>query len=71
MGPVGCPETSVTTNLRCVTSQKSEDHIYTAKEAWNHERDVTFCALFRKRHSYRLNDFFSGRHAKNESDLFV
>jgi hypothetical protein len=28
MGPVGCPETSVTTNLRWVTSQKSEDLIY-------------------------------------------
>ena len=24
-GPVGCPETSVTTNLRSVTSQKSEN----------------------------------------------
>jgi hypothetical protein len=24
MGPIGCPETSVT-NLRCVTSQKSEN----------------------------------------------
>jgi hypothetical protein len=25
MGPIGCPETSVTTNLRCVASKKSED----------------------------------------------
>jgi len=24
MGPISCPETSVTTNLRCVTSQKNE-----------------------------------------------
>jgi hypothetical protein len=30
-----CPETSVTTSLRCVTSQESEDVIYTAVEAWN------------------------------------
>jgi hypothetical protein len=27
MGPLRCPEMSVTTNLRCVTSQKSEDVI--------------------------------------------
>jgi hypothetical protein len=25
MGPIGCPETSVTTNLRCVTCKKNED----------------------------------------------
>ena len=31
VGPIGCPETSVTTNLRCVTSQKNEDLIYTAR----------------------------------------
>jgi hypothetical protein len=28
MGPICCPETLVTTNLRCVTSQKSEDRTY-------------------------------------------
>jgi hypothetical protein len=28
MGPIGCPETSVTTNLRCVVSQKSENRKY-------------------------------------------
>jgi len=27
MGPIGYPETLVTTNQRVVTSQKSEDHI--------------------------------------------
>jgi hypothetical protein len=27
---IGCPETSVTTNLHCVTSQKNEELIYTA-----------------------------------------
>jgi hypothetical protein len=31
-----CPETSVTTNLHCVTSQKIEYLIYTAADAWNH-----------------------------------
>jgi hypothetical protein len=35
IGPmfVGCPETSPATNRRCVTSQRSEDIIYTAAEA--------------------------------------
>jgi len=36
MGPVGCSETSVTTNLRCVIFQKSENLIYSTAEAWNH-----------------------------------
>jgi len=36
MGPTDCPETSLTINLRCVTSQKSEDLIYNAAEARNH-----------------------------------
>jgi uncharacterized membrane protein YhaH (DUF805 family) len=31
MGPIGCAKTLVTTNMRCVTSQKSEDLIYTAR----------------------------------------
>jgi hypothetical protein len=33
MGPIGCPETLLTTNLRCVISQISEDIIYTMTEA--------------------------------------
>jgi hypothetical protein len=33
----GCPETSVTTNLLCVTSKKNEDLIYTAAEAEKNE----------------------------------
>ena len=28
MGPTGCPETSLTTNQRCLTSQKKEDLDY-------------------------------------------
>jgi hypothetical protein len=32
MGPTGRPETSLTAILRCVTSQKREDVIYTAAE---------------------------------------
>jgi hypothetical protein len=39
MGPIGCPQTSVTSNLHCVTSQKSEDLVYTAAEDWNHVRE--------------------------------
>ena len=35
--PIGCPQTSVTTGyMSCVTSQKSEDRIYTVAESWNH-----------------------------------
>jgi len=34
MGAIGCPEKSVTTNLRCVISQKGEGPIDTASEAW-------------------------------------
>ena len=33
MGPIGCPETSVTTNLHWVISQMNEDLIYQAAEA--------------------------------------
>ena len=34
--PIGCSETSVDKyNGQCVTSQKSEDLIYTTAEAWN------------------------------------
>jgi len=37
MGPTGCPETSpVTTDRHCKTSQKIEDLICTAGEAWRH-----------------------------------
>jgi hypothetical protein len=34
--PTCCPETSTNTNMHCVTSQKSEDLIYTTAEDWNH-----------------------------------
>jgi hypothetical protein len=37
MGRIGCAETPVTTDVCCMTSQKSEDVIYTAAEAWNLE----------------------------------
>jgi hypothetical protein len=35
IGPVVCTETSVTTKLHCVMSQKNEDRFYNAAEAWN------------------------------------
>jgi hypothetical protein len=35
--PTGCPETSVTNNIRCVTPQKSEYVICTTAEAWNRQ----------------------------------
>ena len=36
-GQIVSPETSVTINLRCVTSEKSENLIYNAAEGWNHQ----------------------------------
>jgi len=36
MGHIGCAETSVTTGIRCVTTQKSEDLNHTTAEASNH-----------------------------------
>jgi hypothetical protein len=35
MGAIGCPETSVTTNLRCVISHKSGSPISTSAGAWS------------------------------------
>jgi hypothetical protein len=41
MGPKGCPKRRyLTTNLRCVTSHKNEDSIYTAAEARNHVKKL-------------------------------
>ena len=37
-GSICCSEASVATNLRCVTSQKSEDLVYIVAEAWNRAR---------------------------------
>ena len=34
MGPIGYPETSLTTNQHCVTCHKREDLLYAAAEAW-------------------------------------
>ena len=48
MGPIGCPETSVAINLPCVTSQKTEDLMYTTAEAWNYaeEEDGEICTVW-------------------------
>jgi hypothetical protein len=35
MRTIDFPETSVTTNLHCITSQKNEGFIHSAAEAWN------------------------------------
>ena len=43
VGPIGRPEMSVSTNLRCVTSQECEDLHYTTAEASNH--DATFAQI--------------------------
>jgi hypothetical protein len=40
LGAMGCPETSMTTNRRCVTSQKSDSLIYNAARAWVRACDV-------------------------------
>jgi hypothetical protein len=44
MGPVGCFETSVTTSLRCVTSQKSEDLIYTGRPEITYSKNYINCS---------------------------
>jgi len=44
MGATGCPETAKSTNLRRVTSQKSEGLIYTAVEVRNRANDILFLA---------------------------
>ena len=43
MEPIGCCQTSVNTNLHCVTSLKSDDLIYTAAETWNHRSLIHLC----------------------------
>ena len=43
-GPIGCPDSSVIASLRCVTSQKSDDHIYTAADARGHANYVLYLA---------------------------
>ena len=35
MGPIGGPATSANNSLRCITSLKTEDLVYTAAETWN------------------------------------
>jgi len=41
---MGCLETSITIDLRRMTSQKSEDLICTVVEAWNHcSSSLCFC----------------------------
>ena len=45
MRPIGCPETSMITNLRWVTSQKSEELIYIAEEAWSSVGTCTAACL--------------------------
>ena len=44
IGPIGCPDRSVTLTQRCVTSQKSEKLIYTATEAWSQAQLYTSCS---------------------------
>ena len=46
MEPICCLETSVTTNPRCVTYQKTEDNMYTMVEAWNHAKSGGNLRLF-------------------------
>lgn len=41
MEPTSCPEKFETTNLCCETSEKIDDVIYTATEAWNHAQYQT------------------------------
>ena len=47
MGPIGCTETSVTTNMRCVTSLKSEciilKHTYIYRPSYELGRIILYC----------------------------
>jgi len=45
VGQTGCCEMLITTNLHCVTSQNSEDLIYTAAEAWNQAKWICWFIL--------------------------
>jgi len=40
MGLIGCSETSITTNLRRVTSRKSEELIYAVAGAYSHSQKI-------------------------------
>jgi hypothetical protein len=51
MGPIGCPDSSVIASLRCVTSQKSDDHIYTATEARGNVNYILYPASLASEHS--------------------
>jgi hypothetical protein len=55
MEPIGFPETSLSTNLRCVKLQNSENLIYTVAEAWNHARNNTDNIKFKFIHSVKKN----------------
>ena len=62
MGQIGCPETSVNTNLRCVTSHKDEELIYIVVEAWNH---VTFLIFAYNIIALYLKKFPAGQQEQN------
>ena len=59
--PIGCPETSVTTKLHCVTSKKIEYLIYTAAEARNHAHINSVSKIEHARDLYLglSNEFFT------------
>jgi len=42
VGKTGGPETSATSNIRCVTSKKNEYLTYSLVETWNHATQVWF-----------------------------
>jgi len=50
MGPIGCPDAPVIASLRCVTSRKSDDHIYSATEARGHANYVLCTASLTSGH---------------------
>jgi hypothetical protein len=60
--PIGSPKMLVTTNLHCITSQKSKDLIYTASETWNHWTSTWNCVDFKQfiLHKFYNNDGYYG-----------
>ena len=59
MGPSSCPETSVTTDQRRVTFQKSDDVIYTEAKDWNPR--MTFVKIWKTFvHGHQVVDGLTG-----------
>ena len=70
MGPICCPETSVSNILRRVNFQKNADFIHIAAEAWNHPTVLLFECITQD--VIYLNDHQTGRiKTKNHKKYYI